>query len=258
MAALDLLKDGMEEEQKSDDMIAVMEAGQAVRASNPRKKNMGWCTEEDAGKPKIKAEDIEAFGFINAWLILGVPMGATPDEITKNFRKRSILWHPDRNTENPDAQKIFQCLTVAKTTLVDPQKTQDLKKAMEKACLKHGREKVMKTIPGALIETQKQLGKEAKGRMPELCAHLSAWEVEMLRDIAEADPDFLDEQAKLSFLIQKKVITEGEGENVTKTFVREGGWCEMMKPPAEGTDEEKAAANWQCWALLFPCAEGDP
>lgn len=62
---------------------------------------------------------------IDFYAILNVPKNATVDEINKAYRKRCLIFHPDRHSEEEDrkeAEKIFVQLRRAHETLIDPKK----------------------------------------------------------------------------------------------------------------------------------------
>lgn len=53
---------------------------------------------------------------------LGVGKGASADEIKKSYRKLAMKYHPDRNPNNPEAEKKFKEISQAYEVLSDEQK----------------------------------------------------------------------------------------------------------------------------------------
>lgn len=56
--------------------------------------------------------------------ILGISNDATEVQIKKAFRKLSLKYHPDKNKDNPEAQKKFMDVNDANEVLSDPDKRQ--------------------------------------------------------------------------------------------------------------------------------------
>lgn len=51
--------------------------------------------------------------------ILGVARNATQEEITKQYRKLVLVWHPDQNRTKPDAAEYFKIINEAYEVLKD-------------------------------------------------------------------------------------------------------------------------------------------
>ena len=58
----------------------------------------------------------------NFYEILEVPETAQLDDIKKSYRKLSMMYHPDKNKNNPDATAKFQKISEAYETLGDKEK----------------------------------------------------------------------------------------------------------------------------------------
>jgi DnaJ-class molecular chaperone len=54
--------------------------------------------------------------------ILGVPRGATPEEIKKAYRQLALKFHPDRNPGDRQAEERFKEISEAYGVLMDPEK----------------------------------------------------------------------------------------------------------------------------------------
>ena len=62
---------------------------------------------------------------VNFYEVLGVDKDATEAEIKKAYKKKSLKLHPDKNPDDPDAERKFAELSQAYTTLMDPVKRID-------------------------------------------------------------------------------------------------------------------------------------
>lgn len=54
--------------------------------------------------------------------VLGVDKGASEQELKKSYRKLAMKYHPDRNKDNPDAERLFKEASEAYDVLKDPNK----------------------------------------------------------------------------------------------------------------------------------------
>ncbi|XP_034245305.1 J domain-containing protein [Thrips palmi] len=58
----------------------------------------------------------------NFYTILGCHEDSTPEQINVEYKVRALLYHPDKNAGNKEAEAKFQQLQMAKETLLDPEK----------------------------------------------------------------------------------------------------------------------------------------
>ena len=58
----------------------------------------------------------------NFYEILEIPETANPEDIKKSYRRLSMMYHPDKNKNNPDATSKFQQISEAYETLGDKDK----------------------------------------------------------------------------------------------------------------------------------------
>ena len=45
---------------------------------------------------------------IDCYHILGIPVTADDDEIRKSYRRLAVVYHPDKNPNNPEAERKFR------------------------------------------------------------------------------------------------------------------------------------------------------
>lgn len=60
--------------------------------------------------------------FTNAYELLGINSNATNEEIQKAYRTKSKEYHPDKNGDVDASKVLFDLITKAKDTLLDPVK----------------------------------------------------------------------------------------------------------------------------------------
>ena len=80
-----------------------------------------WCTALVFVYMLLNVRTMESRSMysFNPYKILEVEPGASPRDIKKAFRKLSLIHHPDKNPNNPDAEQQFVLLSKAYQTLTD-------------------------------------------------------------------------------------------------------------------------------------------
>lgn len=58
------------------------------------------------------------------YAILGISKDATPDDVKRAYRARAMQYHPDRNPDDPEAERHFKEVVEAYETLSDPERRQ--------------------------------------------------------------------------------------------------------------------------------------
>lgn len=82
-----------------------------------------WLALFNCAYALLSTDDSEGGGTIkafNPFEILGVTSGATDAEIKKAYRKMSLIYHPDKNPDDPLASARFIQVTKAYNSLTDP------------------------------------------------------------------------------------------------------------------------------------------
>ena len=64
-------------------------------------------------------------GLKDYYKVMGVPEGATAEEIKKVYRKLAREFHPDQNKEKPGAEERFKEISEAYTVLSDEKKRKE-------------------------------------------------------------------------------------------------------------------------------------
>lgn len=84
--------------------------------------------ESNPSEPGIKADirnaqlELKKASRKDYYKILGVEKDANDNEIKKAYRKAAVATHPDKNPDDPEAEKRFKDVAEAYETLSDPEK----------------------------------------------------------------------------------------------------------------------------------------
>ena len=65
-----------------------------------------------------------ARGGVDYYAVLGLPPGASDEEIRRTYRRLALQWHPDRNRGDARAEERFKEISEAYAVLMDPAKRQ--------------------------------------------------------------------------------------------------------------------------------------
>ena len=76
-----------------------------------------FCTKSKFYIQKLKK-------FMDYYDVLGISRGATPEEIKKAYRRSAVKHHPDKNPDDPQAEKKFKQISEAYEVLSDDRKKQ--------------------------------------------------------------------------------------------------------------------------------------
>lgn len=60
----------------------------------------------------------------NPYEILGVSRTASQEDIKRAYREATLIWHPDKNPDNPEAEERYKAINEAYGLLGDPQQRQ--------------------------------------------------------------------------------------------------------------------------------------
>ncbi len=63
------------------------------------------------------------------YAVLGLPSGATGDEIRRAYRRLALEWHPDRRPGDPEAPERFKEISEAYAVLIDPARRREYDQA---------------------------------------------------------------------------------------------------------------------------------
>jgi curved DNA-binding protein CbpA len=90
-----------------------------------------------------------ARGDVDYWAVLGLPPGASDEEIRRTYRRLALQWHPDRNRGDARAEERFKEISEAYAVLMDPAKRRAWEAARQTggpAGFPHSREDVFRDL----------------------------------------------------------------------------------------------------------------
>jgi len=164
---------------------------------------------------------------LNPFDVLDVSPTATNDEITRQYRKLSLLVHPDKASDQTrdDAIKAFQQLAASRDELFDEQKRAVIQKIVDEA-----RAKLQETRD---LET-KEFQKTFKAKNPSLPVPPMVWPLPFEQALKEHIKEgLLDAEWRRRQLLKMAAKEEGRAEQ------------EAERRKAEREAKEKADKEWE-------------
>ncbi|KAG9457211.1 hypothetical protein H6P81_001719 [Aristolochia fimbriata] len=187
---------------------------------------------------------------LNAFEHLNLPFGASPEDIKRQYRKLSLLVHPDK-CKHPQAKEAFGALAKAQQLLLDPEERQyilnqvnaakDELRAKRKKLLKKDNASKIKSLVDEgkyehLYEQSEEFQQQLKLKVREILTEQEWRRRKMQMRISEEEGRLKKEEEETKEMWKRKREHEEQWEGTREKRV--SSWRDFMKTGKKGKKGE--------------------